>query len=242
MENSGHISLSSQMMLRQHLDVVANNLANINTNAYRAERLVFAEQLQEVQNGDSLSFVQGLATIRDLTEGQKMSTGGDLDLAIAGRGFFEVAGEGETYYTRDGAFRLDDDGELVTRAGHKVMDDGGSPIQLDQVDGPIAIGKDGVISSGDGPLGKLKVVAFENEQSLVKLRAGLYDADGQTPEAAENFELLQGILEKSNVIGIAEMNRMMQIVQSYKSISSLVDQEHERQRRAIEILGASMAS
>ena len=76
----------------------------------------------------------------------------------------------------------------------------------------------------------------------VTLTTGLYDADGQTPEASENFELLQGVLEKSNVIGIAEMNRMMQIVQSYKSISSLVDQEHERQRRAIEILGASMAS
>ena len=103
------------MMLRQHLDVVANNLANINTNAYRAERLVFAEQLQEVQNGDNLSFVQGLATIRDLTEGQKTSTGGDLDLAIAGRGFFEVTGEGGAYYTRDGAFRLDDDGELLIK-------------------------------------------------------------------------------------------------------------------------------
>jgi flagellar basal-body rod protein FlgF len=241
MENSGHISLSNQMVMRRQLDVVANNLANITTNGYRAERLVFAEQVRQTQNGDNLSFVQGLATVRDLTEGQKASTGGDLDLAIAGRGFFEVEGEAGPYYTRDGAFRLDNDGELVTRDGHKVMGEGGSPIRLAEADGPVAIAKDGTISAGDGPLGKIKIVAFADEHGLVKLRGGLYDASDESPEAAEDFEIMQGFLEKSNVVGIAEMNRMMQIVQSYKSASKLIDEEHERQRRAIEVLGASMS-
>ena len=229
------------MVLRRQLEVVANNLANITTNAYRAERLVFAEQVREVQNGDNFSFVQGLATVRDVTEGQKASTGGDLDLAIAGRGFFEVEGEAGAHYTRNGAFRLNQDSELVTRDGHRVMGEGGSAIRLEQTDGPVTIGKDGTISAGDGPLGKIKVVAFANEQGLVKIKGGLYDADGQSPEAAEDYEILQGFLEKSNVIGIAEMNRMMQIVQNYKSTSKLVDEEHERQRRAIEVLGAGMA-
>jgi flagellar basal-body rod protein FlgF len=241
MENSGHISLSSQMVLRRQLEVVANNLANITTNGYRAERLVFAEQVREAQNGDNLSFVHGLATVRDLTEGQKAGTGGDLDFAIAGKGFFEVEGEAGAYYTRNGAFRLNEEGELVTRDGYKVLGEGGSSIRLTFTDGPIAVGKDGVISDGDGPIGKIKVVTFDNEQSLAKLRGGLYDADGQTPEAADNYEIMQGFLEQSNVVGIAEMTRMMQIVQNYKSTSKLVDEEHERQRRAIEVLGAGMA-
>ena len=88
MELSGHISLSRQLVLKRELEVVANNLANMNTNAFRGERLVFAKYLKETGAGDQITFVQGVATVRDLTEGQKVNTYNDFDVAISGEGYF----------------------------------------------------------------------------------------------------------------------------------------------------------
>ena len=242
MENTGHISLSRQLTLRRELDIVANNLANLNTNAYRGERLAFAEHLMETENGDQLSFVQGIATVRDLTPGPRTATHNDLDIAIEGDGYFEVEDDGGLFYTRDGAFGLNDEGELVTRKGQLVMGVDNAPIRLFPVDGEISISKDGVVSAGDGPLGQIKVVRFEEQELLVKLSGSLYDADGQRPEKAEDFSLLQGFIEGSNVIGIAEMTRMMQVAKDYRSAQKLVENEHRRQQKALDVLGARIFS
>ena len=238
MENTGHISLSRQLALQRELDIVANNLANLNTNGYRGERLAFVEYLQKTETGDEFTFVQGIATVRDLSEGQKIATHNDLDLAIEGEGYFELETENGLAYTRDGAFRLNGEGELVTRQGHRVLGEGDAPIVLSQVEGQISVSEDGIISSGNGPIGQVKVVRFEDERALVKMSGGLYDSDGQLPEDAENFALLQGYVEGSNVTGIVELTRMMQVVQNYSAASDLIDQEHQRQRRALDILGA----
>ena len=240
MELSGHLSLSKELVLKRELEVIANNLANLNTNAYRAERLVFVEHLVETESGDKVSFAQGLATVRDLTEGQKVNTYNDLDVAISGEGYFEVEGEGASFYTRDGAFKLNHDAELVTRHGYRVLDRSGEPIRLFPVEGPVTIDADGTISAGNGPLGQLKVVRFADEQSLAKLPGGLYGADGQEPEQAEDFVIQQGAVETSNVVGIAEMTRMMQVTQNYKSAHTLAKEEDERQKKAIQVLGARM--
>lgn len=240
MELSGHISLSRQLVLKRELEVIANNLANMNTNAFRGERLAFAKYVKETGNGDQITFVQGVATVRDLTEGQKVNTHNDLDVAIAGEGYFEVESEGVPLYTRDGAFRLNQDSELITRHGYRVLDTGGAPIRIPSTEGAVSINSDGTVSTVDGPLGKLRVVRFENEQALAKLPGGLYDADGMKAEEAEDYVIQQGVIETSNVVGIAEMARMIDATKNYRSAHTMAKEENERQKKAIQVLGSRM--
>lgn len=240
MENSGHVSLSQQLVLRRELDVIANNLANMNTNAFRGQRMAFVEHLTEAGPGQQTFFVQGLATVRDLSEGQAIRTSNNLDVAISGEGYFEVEGEDGPLYTRDGAFGLNEEGQLVTRDGLPVLGNGGSPINLSAATGPVTISASGTISIGQGPLGQLTLVRFENEQNLARLPGGLYDANGEEPQEAEDAKVLQGHVEGSNVVGITEMARMMKVVRAYKLANTVSKEEDKRQRKAIEVLGARM--
>ena len=104
----------------------------------------------------------------------------------------------------------------------------------------MTITRDGAVSTDQGPAGRLRLVRFENEQALVKQADGLYDADGQAALPAEEAEVLQGMIEGSNVQGILEMTRMIETVRSYSSAGRMMNDEHERQRRAIQSLGGSV--
>ncbi|MEM7169540.1 MAG: flagellar basal-body rod protein FlgF [Pseudomonadota bacterium] len=241
MENSGHIALSRQMAVSREIKVIANNLANLSTNAYKSETVAFVEYLRETDSGEQISFAQDIGLIRDLTEGKKFETSNSLDLAIAGDAYFEVETELGARYTRNGAFRLNSDGELVTQHGHPVMSDQETPIIIPGNSQSIKISRDGTISAGEGSLGRIKMVKFEQENALQKMAGGLYDAGDQAPEEAVGAELLQGMLEGSNVNGISEITRMMEAMRGYTSVSKMIKQEDERQRQAIRQLGGSQA-
>jgi len=241
MENSFYIGLSNQLAARRQLDVIANNLANMNTTAYKSESMMFAEYLQESENGQKVSYVQDIALFRNLKEGSFAHTGNDLDLAISGNGFFEVETEVGPQYTRNGSFGLNAEGEIITSSGARLLDDGDQPFVLPPGSGRVMITKDGTVSTKDGPIGRIRIVQFDNEQNLQKLSNSLYDANGEEPKPAENVELLQGTLEESNVTGIIELTRMISAARGYKAAASLLKQENQRQREAIQILGSKSA-
>jgi len=239
MENAGYIALSRQMVLRREMDVIANNMANLNTPAYKGQSMLFVEYLETADNGEKMSFVQDISLVRNLTEGQMTSTENPLDLAIAGDGYFEVETPVGTRYTRNGVFQLNAAGELVTSSGQRVLGEGGQPIILPPNSTDVTITRDGTISTSQGPAGRLRLVRFEDEQSMVKLADGLYDADGQDALPAEGAEVMQGMVEGSNVQGIIELTRMIETVRSYTNTGKLVNDEHERLRRAIQSLGGT---
>jgi flagellar basal-body rod protein FlgF len=126
METSILVALSRQDTLARQLDVVANNLANMNTTAFKAERMMFADYLVQVGSadgatGDAIAFVRDFATVRDPSEGKLEETGGDLDVALAGEGYLVVQTPQGERYTRDGHLRLDEAGQLVTDDGLPVL-------------------------------------------------------------------------------------------------------------------------
>src|SRR3546814_8086179 len=84
MENAGYIALSRQMVLRREMDVIANNMANLNTPAYKGKSMLFVEYLETSDSGEKMSFVQDISLVRNLTAGQMTSTDNPLDLAISG--------------------------------------------------------------------------------------------------------------------------------------------------------------
>ena len=233
METTAHIALSRQMVLRRQMDVIAHNIANMTASGFRAEVMLLEPVTVPAGQDQRLAFVQDVATVRDLAPGPITTTGNPLDLAIEGDGYFVVGTPEGARYTRSGQFRLNDAGELVTADGRPVLDDGGAPLAVPPESGPLSVAGDGTVSAAQGVLGRIDVVAFEDEQRLEKAGGGLYRTD-QPPIPAAGARLVQGALEGSNVQPILEMTRMMATVRAYQGTHRLLDAHHEMQRRAIE--------
>ena len=242
MENPSYIALSRQMALGRQMSIIAHNVANMNTNAYKNEGMMFVEHLNKTKTGERLSFTQDLRLVRNLTEGQFNTTNNPLDAAISGKGYFVVENDGDTRYTRDGSFKLNTDGELVTSQGHLVMGDGDAPISFPSNATAITITRDGTVTSSAGTAGKLKLVSFEDEQLLVKEAGGVYStAENQEVIDEAPGQIIQGAVEGSNVQGVIEMTRMIQTTRGYESMAKFIKQEHERQLKAIQSLASVKA-
>ncbi|RYE42703.1 MAG: flagellar basal-body rod protein FlgF [Hyphomicrobiales bacterium] len=245
MENAQLIGLSRQMALQRHMDMVANNIANVNTTGFKAEQLLFEEYKMPVAaHGDfsgedrTLSYVQDWATIQDFSDGAMIQTDAPLDLAISGDGFFTVQTAAGERWTRGGAFQINNEGTLVDLSGNPVMGDGGQ-IQFGPEETDIRVGADGSISSSAGAKGRLRIVEFEEQQALV--REGNNLMSGGTPIAATNSRVLQGFTEKSNVSGVSEMAEMIRVTRAYESIASLGQKQDDMRRDAIKRLGSVSA-
>lgn len=241
MENTSLIALSRQAALQRQMDVVAHNLANMNTTGFKGEKVMFIDELVKSRGGDrrlyeNLAFVRDIATMRDTTEGQLQKTEDPLDLAVRGNGYFAVETDDGERYTRKGNFRLDQTGQLVTEDGHPVLSSGGQPIFFSPADREITIGRDGSISTNNGQLGRLRVVSFENEHSLRATGNGLYETES-LPRDVERPEVLQGMLEGSNVEPIREMANMVEVHRAYDNVKNLIEREHDRMQRTIRELG-----
>ena len=238
MENTLMIALSHQAALRRRMDVIANNIANMNTTGFKSEQPLFAEHLVHNRGddrvaGDTLSFVLDQATLRDTSAGGLEATGNALDIAIRGEGFFAVETPAGEQYTRNGRFRLSPDGQLITEHGHPVLGQGGAPLVFGPADTEITISKSGVISSTRGEIGQLRIVDFKDQQRLMMVAGGLMTAD--TPATDVAFpEVEQGMIETSNVEAIREMTRMIEVHRSYDRAKQLIDREDERIRTMME--------
>ncbi len=236
MENSLTIALSRQTVLSRQMDVIATNLANLETAGFKAENMIFTEFLEQTAEGEVLSLVHDVSFVRDLSEGPMVGTQNPLDLAIHGQGYFVVDTPDGERYTRHGVFQLDDGGQIVTTEGHPVLNNGGAPIVVPLDTSTITITRDGTISADAQEIGQIKLVSFENPQALSKIGSGLYEAIGQTPTTDPDSEVLQGMVENSNVKGVVEMTRMIDTVRSYQAAAKLADTEHQRILDAIEAL------
>jgi len=238
METTSYIALSRQGALRREMSVIANNLANMNTTGFKAERMMFVDHVTRSQSGDfiadqRLSFVRDVASYHNTTEGPIEQTSNPLDLAIHGEGFFVIEAEdGTEQYTRSGSFRLDNDGQMVTQQGLPVLTDAGAPIFFAPEDTQIEISTDGTVSTQNGAIGKLRLATFDNLQDMQRAANGLYTTE-QPPQDVEKPQIVQGALERSNIEPILEMTRMIEVSNRYKSIQKFVDKEDERIRKAV---------
>ena len=244
-ENAQLIGLSRQIALQRQMDVVANNMANINTTGFKAENILFEEYKMPVARDQDfprldqpLSYVQDWATIHDLTGGAMVQTGSELDVALNGDGFFAVQTPAGERYTKAGSFQLDAGGTLVDSNGNPVLGQGG-PLQFGPEETGITIGQDGSVSSSAGAKGSLRLVEFANPQQLTREGSNLWA--GGTPLAATNTRTMQGFVEKSNVSGVSEMAEMIRVTRAYESAANLASKQDEMRRSAIQRLGDTNA-
>jgi flagellar basal-body rod protein FlgF len=233
METTTYIALSRQMVLQRRMDVIANNIANMTSAGFRSEALLAEEVPVDVGPGQTVRYVQDVALVRDMTPGSLIPTGNLLDLAIEGEGYFVIGTQEGERYTRSGQFRLNELGELVTTTGDNVLDDGGAVIVLPPNSGGVTIASDGTISTPDVLIGRLGLVSFADPQDLEKTANALYRTD-QQPQVAEGVQILQGMIEGSNVRAVVEMTDMMETVRAYQGTQKIIDAHHELQRRMVE--------
>ena len=249
MENSLLIGLSRQISLQRELAVVANNVANINTNGFKADRSLFEEYLRSPAHEANfapadrrVSFVQDRATFHDFSAGPSELTKNPLDVSIDGGAFLVVQTPAGERYTRDGSLQINNQGQLVTASGDAVLGTSG-PIVFQPTDKQINIAADGNVTVVEGTgrtdsvRGKLRLVSFADAQKLVKEGSNLYSAgQGIAPQPDTTSRVNQGYVEKSNVNSVTEMSRMIEITRAYTQISALLQQQSDLHRTAIEKL------
>ena len=235
MESPLLLALSRQLAVRDQMESIANNVANMSTPSYKGERTLFHEYLNGQKGPTQTIFPQLKGLFRETMEGPIAATGNSLDVALRGKGFLVVEAPNGIRFTRDGHLSLNNKNQIVTQQGLPVLGVNNRPMTVPQDAGSIIIDKDGSIFAGDARVGKFKLVNFENEQRLVRAGDGLYKTDAaQLP--VKDLEVEQYSLESSNIQPVLEITRMIEASRIYQSAQKIVTSEDERIRKTIERL------
>lgn len=232
MENALYIGLSRQVVLQAQMEMVANNVANVNTPGYRAQNLLFTDYVADPRGQDApYSMVYDYGQYTSQQPGTMQTTGAPLDVGLQGPGFFQIETPQGPRYTRAGSFTLNAAGEIVTPNGDRTgvaIPPGAKYVSIDE---------QGNVSTDDGVVGRFTVVEFNNSDQLVREGNGLYRAPANAaPVAATNTRTMQGMIEGSNVQGVVETTRMINILRDYQALQRMIQNEHDLERGAIQRL------
>jgi flagellar basal-body rod protein FlgF len=256
MENALLVGLARQMALNHELDVIANNIANIETTGFKADNAMFEQYLmphasdQNFGGADRrISYVEDRASWTDMSQGSIQHTGDPLDVAIDGKGYLVVQTARGQRYTRNGALSINATGQLMTSDGDQVMSQSG-PIAFQTTDHDVIISPSGIItvregsSNADSQRGQLQIVNFDQSRRLQKDGGSTFMApDGVNPDPAPvGTTVVQGAIEKSNVNGVAEMARLIEVTRSYTDIANILQQQSDQRRNALSQLSQAPPS
>jgi len=237
MDSPGYTTIARQSGLMREMQLIANNIANMSTTGFRREGLAFAELVRTMPDGTpSLSMAFAHARMTSQLQGELMATGGDLDFAVEGAGFFLVENADGQRLTRAGHFLRGPDGELVTPQGHLLLDDGGGPILVPPDAGMLQMAPDGTLTGALGPIARVGLYLPEDPESLRREPGQLFSFQG-LPLPAEEARVLHRHLEGSNVDPMLEVARMVAVQRAYELGQSFLEREDERIRGVVQTLG-----
>lgn len=247
-----YTALSGAIAQNLRLETTANNLANVNTTGFKKDSQTFQEYLTanekppaviqvpkvpasiesfyDMQGGDK-SYVDSAGTFTNFSQGSLKATGGTLDVAIDGRGFFEVATPRGVRLTRNGSFMVDGNGQLVTRDGWPLLRSAGAGIDPAErtvkiePGAVLTITDSGEIFQGEQSLGKISVVDVADTQALQKEGSSTFTFKPNFPAQFSNMErpnLRQGFVEGSNVNVVQEMTDMITATRLFESTQKAI--------------------
>jgi flagellar basal-body rod protein FlgF len=241
--NSGmYAALSGNLNMQDKLDVIANNLANVNTVGFKRDRAYFEKVLDSVNkpssNGQYVTdepIQSAFRVYTDFTSGPAKLTGNTFNVALDGDGFFAVNTPQGVAYTRQGNFLRDKDGKLTTVDGYEVLGKGGSPITVNG--GKVDIAASGDIFVEGTKTASLDVVDFPKPYQMKKIGKALFmQVNPQTvPVPAQKTSVMQGYVEDSNVSAIVEMVQMLESSRSFESCQRVVRSYDDMSGKAIEL-------
>lgn len=238
------ISRSGLNAYQREMDVVSNNLANVDTLGYKDKRTTFQELLNNGTNENEVGLSQNAGNVainaglnvqqvnENLSQGAFKSTAGTYDLAIDGEGYFGVRdGANNLYLTRDGSFRRDADGNLVTSKGMKVEVQSNVPSSQWPKDGEVSISTSGYVSIGNVRVGRILLFRPQNSIDMNDIGNNLYRCDGNLISSANNTagfgQINQGLVELSNVDVADTMSKMIITQRAYQMNSKALQSTDE---------------
>ncbi len=248
-----YIAAAGALAQEKRMQLIANNLANVNTVGFKMDRgrfrMINPTELpgQTAANPADLAatrahlFWNNFSSYTDYSHGALKQTDNDFDLAIVGNGFFCVQGPDGEHYTRKGDFTLNADGVLVTHNGWPVLGTGGE-ITIDSQENPHRYAKFLVDNQGnvavDGKrVDKLRIVDFAELQSLTKAGDTLFKATGVPATEVRDARISQGFVETSNVDSVKMMTEMIEVLRGYESYQKIIQNADETYSQAIEKIG-----
>lgn len=212
-------ALSGGLARMRNMEVDVNNLANAGNIGFKASRVSFESLIDsgfQTNGAEGKNFCRPAGQFIDFSQGSIKQTGRSLDLAIQGQGFFKVAAEDGFFYTRQGNFRLDSQGNLVTADGKMQLVGENGPVNLPGTD--VHIDSRGRISSDGEQLGKIDLYDVREKQNLIQRPDGIFEMQEEGTEiSAESSELLQGGLEQANVSSIELATSLIETKRAYSA-------------------------
>ena len=238
MDNAGYTTLTRQAGLLREMQVVANNIANMSTAGFRAEGVIFTEHVRALEGaGDSLSMASATGRSISARQGALEQTESPFHMAIEGAGFFLVATpEGEAL-TRAGNFVRNEVGELVTPAGHLLLDAGGAPVFVPPDARSVTLARDGTLSADGQPLTQIGLWQPRDPTELDRRPGALFLAESGVEPMADGV-MLQGMVERSNVDPVTQIARMIEVQRAYEMGQAFLDSENDRVRDFLRTAGA----
>ncbi|MHB8578627.1 MAG: flagellar basal-body rod protein FlgF [Ignavibacteriaceae bacterium] len=202
----------------KNLEVIANNLANLNTTGFKKEM-----PFSEVMNQYGQTQIQN---VTDFKQGNLEQTNNPTDVAISGKGFFVVQTGNGPELTRNGSFKISDNGYLVDQQGNKVMGQNGS-IKIDMLSfekqKSFTISNEGEVKYGNNTIDTLMIAKMNDQQDSARDSGTNFSSTGGFQVANQNnFQVKQGYLEESNVNPIKELENMIQVNNEYQSASKMI--------------------
>lgn len=229
MDNGIYIALSRQNALFRDMETAANNLANVNTPAFNANKLIFSDYLAKDQKVRD-AYANDVSDFRDTTKGSFRMTDNPFDLAITGPGYFMVETPFGTRYSKSGNFQINAQGTLMTTEGYPVLGNDSGQITIPENAKRVTINGAGQILADGNDVGQLGLVEFKNEQKMERLSGMLYNSK-EAPDPAERSRIVQGSLESSNVNAVAELVRVQEVSRSVGSTAKFIETMYDLQRK-----------
>ena len=238
------ISRSGLNAYQREMDVVSNNLANVDTLGYKDKRTTFQELLNNGTNANEVGLSHNAGNVainaglnvqqvnENSSQGAFKSTAGTYDLAIDGEGYFGVRdGANNLYLTRDGSFRRDADGNLVTSKGMKVEVQSNVPSSQWPKNGEVSISTSGYVSIGNVRVGRILLFRPQNSIDMNDIGNNLYRCDGNLISSANTNagfgQINQGLVELSNVDVADTMSKMIITQRAYQMNSKALQSTDE---------------
>ncbi|MGA2736006.1 MAG: flagellar basal-body rod protein FlgF [Bryobacteraceae bacterium] len=231
------ISAAGGMQARmESLDMLANNLANTETGGYKTDRefynLYVSAEATGAENGSASTLPVVERPWTDFSQGAIKVTGGALDLALSGKGFFAVDGPSGSLYTRNGSFRVSTAGALVTGEGYPVRTVSGGNMNV-QPTGALAVSPDGTVSQDGQTLGQLQLADFSDTGSLVKQGASYFRSATES-QPASGVQVEQGKLESSNVGAAESAVRLVSVMRQFEMLQKAATLGSQMNKQAVE--------
>jgi flagellar basal-body rod protein FlgF len=214
-------------------DVIAENLAASTVPGFKQQQISFESVSRGLQGSGEQGGIK-TSTTTDFSPGLIRPTSSPTDLAIEGHGFFEVETPNGPAFTRDGEFRLNGEGQLVTKDGYPVVGTAGNVQKNPANPAPLMVSPSGDISQGTEVRGKIKVTEFSDPSKLIPISGGYFTAtDPALVATPSKSGVRQGYLESSNTSVTMEMTNLIQAMRAFEANQKVIQKTDERMSRAI---------